>query len=133
MSRKGLTDEELEKLLYESGDSEVEDNVEMEKNFTDSESDDSICDPDYLPEEDDPEEALEMCLKKVWKPKKISKAPLSKKRTRMAYTISEYPVASTSTSHFQEVVVRFLTVKKIEDSMGHFTYIILFLAFNRNT
>lgn len=109
MSRKGLTDAELEQLLYESGDSEVEDNIEIEEKFTDSESDDSLCDPDYLPEEEDPEEALETCLRKLWEPKKFSKPPLIKKGVKMALAVSEDPVASTSDS--QEAVVSFIMLK----------------------
>ena len=69
MSKRGLTTAELEKLLYASSDSELDDNVEKE-DFVDSDSDDSVYDPNYFPNESDPEEALETCLKKVWKPKK---------------------------------------------------------------
>lgn len=45
--------------LKSCGDSEVYDNIETEE-VEDSESDDSICDPDYRPTEEEQEEAY--CL-----------------------------------------------------------------------
>lgn len=56
MCRKGLSDAELEALLYESSDSEVYDNIETEE-LEDSESDDSVYDPDYRLAEEEQEDA----------------------------------------------------------------------------
>ena len=107
MSKRGLTTAELEKLLYASSDSELDDNVEKE-DFVDSDSDDSVCDPNYFPNESDPEEALETCLKKVWKPKKSMIQP---PQQGISSHVSEEPIASTS--HSQKVVVSCINFKKI--------------------
>ena len=42
MSSKGLTDNELEQLLYQSSDSEAEDHIEIKDDFS-SDSDDSVA------------------------------------------------------------------------------------------
>ena len=104
MSKRGLTTAELEKLLYRSSHSELDDNFEKE-DFVDSDSDDSY--PNYFPNESDPEEALETCLKKVWKPKKSMIQP---PQQGISSLVSEEPIASTS--HSQKVVVSCINLKK---------------------
>lgn len=72
MAKKGLTNEELERLLNESSDSESEDVPEdtlQKENAEDSdESTDSLSDPEWLPE--DAEQEFENCLNKVWRKNK---------------------------------------------------------------
>nr|CAH7738079.1 unnamed protein product [Callosobruchus chinensis] len=64
MSGRPLTDEELEELANQiSSDSEADDEIEVE-NFWDS--DDSIADPDFIPDDNDVEEAFENELMNVW-------------------------------------------------------------------
>nr|CAH7766340.1 unnamed protein product [Callosobruchus chinensis] len=64
MSGRPLTDEELEELANQiSSDSEADDDIEVENVW---DSDDSIADPDFIPDDNDVEEAFENELVNVW-------------------------------------------------------------------
>nr|CAH7747353.1 unnamed protein product [Callosobruchus chinensis] len=64
MSGRPLTDEELEELANQiSSDSEADDDIEVENVW---DSDDSIADPDFIPDDNDVEEAFENELMNVW-------------------------------------------------------------------
>lgn len=82
MCRKGLSDAELEKLLYESSDSEVEDQIEEESCDTDNESDDSLSDPDYCPLEHEQED-LDTIVLSVLEDKNVDVCAPPTKKSRM--------------------------------------------------
>nr|CAI5845220.1 unnamed protein product [Callosobruchus analis] len=64
MSGRPLTDKELEELANQiSSDSEADDDIEVENVW---DSDDSIADPDFIPDDNDVEEAFENELMNVW-------------------------------------------------------------------
>nr|CAH7733479.1 unnamed protein product [Callosobruchus chinensis] len=64
MSGRPLTDEELEELANQiSSDSEADDDIEVENVW---DSDDSIADSDFIPDDNDVEEAFENELMNVW-------------------------------------------------------------------
>lgn len=68
MAKRGLSDEQLERLLYESSDSELEDNIQREDREESDESGDSLSDPEWVPEDEDYE--FEKSLNKIWGQKK---------------------------------------------------------------
>lgn len=70
MSQRGLTYEELEKLLLESSDSETEDIIIRAESETESESGDSDDDPEWLPPEEMESQVL-AGFSKVWPDKNI--------------------------------------------------------------
>nr|CAI5835043.1 unnamed protein product [Callosobruchus analis] len=64
VSTRPLTDKELEELANQiSSDSEADDDIEVENVW---DSDDSIADPDFIPDDNDVEEAFENELMNVW-------------------------------------------------------------------
>lgn len=75
MSRRPLSDVELEELLYQSSDSEAADNIECDNNFSDSDSDDSVGDPDFIPEDNDIDDAFGNDLVSLWSKPCIDNVP----------------------------------------------------------
>lgn len=82
MSRRYLTQEELEKALLESDDSETEDVIIREESETESESGDSDGDPEWLPNEEMESQVLGK-LSKICKEKDLDiNQPHSSKRLK---------------------------------------------------
>ena len=101
MCRKGFSDKELEKLLYEGSDSELDDNTEADElSSTDTESDDSVCDPNYNPTELD-EDDVRNCLMNIWRNPNADTFTPPTKKTRLL------PPEVPSCSGLQEVVSYF--------------------------
>ncbi|CAG9828722.1 unnamed protein product [Diabrotica balteata] len=66
MSRKALRYAKLERLICESSESE-EDHIEVDSAGIDSDSDGSIVDPDFVPDEENVKEDVEKSLICIWK------------------------------------------------------------------
>lgn len=109
MSRKPLNDTQLEKLLYESSDSETDDHIELE-DVSDNDSDDSVVDPDYTLDESEIEEAFENELKSVWSKQCI--ASISKRRQG---TASDFAQAGPSSSRTSDIVQAGPSTSRISD------------------
>lgn len=92
MSKRGLTDEELEKALLESSDSETEDILIRAESETESESGVSDADPEWLPPEEMESQVL-AAFSKVWtkenKEKDSPPIPKRLKKTQGARSILE--------------------------------------------
>nr|CAH7765379.1 unnamed protein product [Callosobruchus chinensis] len=95
MSGRPLTDEELEELAnHISSDSEADDDIEVENVW---DSDDSIADPDFIPDDNDVEEAFENELMNVWNETNAPQtsrnetlSPKLKPLSRQAYNMMEF-------------------------------------------
>lgn len=94
MSGRGLTDKDLEELLYLSSDSESEDHIEIE-DFS-SDSDDSVGDPDFSPGQNDVEEAFENNLINTWSGQRTTRISEKQKGSELSQAGLSAPSTSVS-------------------------------------
>lgn len=106
MSRKWLTDKELEEIWNQSSDSETEDHVEIEDDFS-SDSDDSVADPDFAPNLNDIEEAFEKNLINMWSEPHTTRISEKQKRSELSQAGLSAP--STSVKFFMKFLIYFLS------------------------
>lgn len=97
MSRKRWIKEQLEEFLYQSGDSEADNYIEI-KDVSNSDSDDSVADLDFTSDESKVGEVFENELVNIWTEPRIPR--ILKNHQRLTHDLAQARLSAPCTSVF---------------------------------